>query len=204
MYASRTGTKRNLAELRRYGWRVLVSATGVWRTEGFPYAIDNGAWTYHAKGLPFDGDRFLALVDKLGAGADWVVLPDVVCDAEATAALTDSWLSRLAGRGLRLLAVIQDGATEAQLVRLVGRVYGFFLGGSTEFKVSNIGRWGAFCRANGAYYHVGRVNTATRIHLCTEAGVDSCDGTSATRFASTVRELDMASRQCAMFAPGRA
>lgn len=193
MYASRTGTKRNLAALRGYGWRLLVSATGVWRTEGFPYALDNGAWTYHQAGLPFDGDRFMALVAALGAGADWIVLPDVVGDACRTAQLTESWAPRLAGH--RTLAVIQDGADPALLDRMIGRVHGFFLGGSTEYKVANIKRWGDYCRERGAYYHVGRVNTSRRIHQCIAASAHSCDGTSATRFASTIRQLDQASRQ---------
>jgi hypothetical protein len=37
-YASRTGTRRNLDALRERGWRLLVSASGVLRTEGFRYA----------------------------------------------------------------------------------------------------------------------------------------------------------------------
>jgi hypothetical protein len=39
MYASRTGTRRNLAALRAAGWRLLVSATGVHRHEGFCYML---------------------------------------------------------------------------------------------------------------------------------------------------------------------
>lgn len=42
-YASRTGTRRNLDALRAAGWRLMVSARGALRTEGFPYALDNGA-----------------------------------------------------------------------------------------------------------------------------------------------------------------
>lgn len=45
-YASRTGTKRNLDAMRANGWGLLVSAKGVLRTEGFPYA-----WTT-VLGLP--------------------------------------------------------------------------------------------------------------------------------------------------------
>lgn len=41
-YTSRTGTRSTLRALRADGWHLLVSATGVHRTEGFPYAIDNG------------------------------------------------------------------------------------------------------------------------------------------------------------------
>jgi hypothetical protein len=42
-YASRTGTRRNLAALRDAGWRLLVSAEAELRTEGMRYALDNGA-----------------------------------------------------------------------------------------------------------------------------------------------------------------
>lgn len=36
-YASRTGTKQNLAAMRANGWHLLVSAKGVLRTEGFKF-----------------------------------------------------------------------------------------------------------------------------------------------------------------------
>ncbi len=75
-YASRTGTKRSLAALREAGWRLLVSAKGVLRTEGFDYALDNGAWTAHQKGEPFDVPAFEKAVEALGTGADWIVAPD--------------------------------------------------------------------------------------------------------------------------------
>lgn len=64
-YASRTGTKRNLAGLRGAGWRLLVSATGILRHEGFQYALDNGAWTAFQKGVPFDEQKFAAALRKL-------------------------------------------------------------------------------------------------------------------------------------------
>lgn len=52
----------------------MVSARGVLRTEGFPYALDNGAWTAFQKGEPFDGAAFERAVKLLGADADWIVL----------------------------------------------------------------------------------------------------------------------------------
>ena len=82
-YASRTGTRRNLRALRDAGWRLLVSATGVWRTEGMRYAIDNGAWTAHQQGRPFDAGLFRGIVGELADGADWIVLPDIVCGGMA-------------------------------------------------------------------------------------------------------------------------
>jgi hypothetical protein len=65
-YASRTGTKRNLKALRDAGWRLLVSRAGEWRTEGFQYALDNGAWSDFQAQREFDEDAFERLIEKLG------------------------------------------------------------------------------------------------------------------------------------------
>lgn len=90
-YASRTGTRRNLKALREAGWRLIVSARGVLRTEGFPYALDNGAWTAFQEWLKgarpvnlLDLGAFLRAVRLLGGGADWIVLPDIVMGGETS------------------------------------------------------------------------------------------------------------------------
>ena len=50
-YASMTQGARNLAMLRRCGWRVLVSpAHNTLDAQGFQYALDNGAWAYYRQG----------------------------------------------------------------------------------------------------------------------------------------------------------
>ena len=79
-YASRTGTKRNLSELRTHGWRLLVSAAVVQRSEGFKYALDNGAWTAYSSGQPFNVALFTSALRKLGGRADWAVIPDALLD----------------------------------------------------------------------------------------------------------------------------
>ncbi len=191
-YASRTGTRRNLAALRTRGWRLLVSATGVWRTEGFPYAIDNGAWTAHQRGEPFDAGKFVALVDAMGANADWIVLPDIVAGGLASLSFSLSWVDRVPGR--QLLAV-QDGMTPVDVTPHVGPHRGVFVGGSTDWKVSTMLMWGDFCRSAGAYLHIGRVNSVRRIALCAAAGATSFDGTSASRYAVTATKLTNAARQ---------
>lgn len=195
-YASRTGTRRNLAALRAAGWRLLVSATGPWRTEGFRYGIDNGAWTAFKKGRPFDADLFRGLVDALGAGADFIVVPDIVMGGLASLEFSLTWLGRLRGVAPLLLPV-QDGMVEADVASLVGSDLGVFVGGGDEFKETTMASWGRLARAKGAYLHVGRVNTARRIKLCAMAGADSFDGTSASRYAKTCQMLDNNRRQTA-------
>lgn len=44
----------------------MVSATGVLRTEGFDYCLENGAWTVHQKGTPFDEAKFDKALVMLG------------------------------------------------------------------------------------------------------------------------------------------
>lgn len=199
MYASRTGTRRNLDALRAAGWGLLVSRAGEWRTEGFDrYVLDNGAWSDFQAGREFQDEPFDQLVDLLGARADWIVLPDIVAGGLASLALSKRWLNRCLSCCPLVLIAVQDGMTEADLAPLVGRSVGVFLGGSTEWKLANMARWGEFCRQRGIHYHVARVNTARRIAMALAAGADSMDGSSATRFAVTLRPLDLALRQLPM------
>lgn len=194
-YASRTGTRRNLAALRQYGWRLMVVAGAVLRHEGFPYALDNGAWSAHQQGRPFDFAAFEKAVERLGAGADFVVVPDIVGGGLDSLRFSEQWLPRLDGVGSRRLLAVQDGMGPDDVAPMLGDELGIFVGGSTEWKLRTIPQWARCARERGAWCHVGRVNTARRISLCSGAGVDSFDGTSVTRFAKTIRMLDGARRQ---------
>lgn len=200
-YASRTGTRRNLALLRLAGWRLLVSRAGVWRTEGFPYALDNGAWTDFKTGAAFDGDNFRRLLDKLGAGADFVIAPDIVAGGLRSLDLSLSWLGELRALGRPVLIPVQDGMTPADLAPLVGPDVGIFMGGSTEWKLAQMVAWGRACAGWRVHYHVGRVNTGRRIRLAAEAGATSIDGSSLSRFAVNVEWMDAAIRQGDLFDP---
>ena len=197
-YASRTGTRRNLAALRAAGWRLMVSARGALRPEGFRFALDNGAWTAHRRGEPFDARAFGHALSLLGPGADFVVVPDAVMDADGTRRLSAEWLPRvLDATGMVLLAV-QDGM-ETDVLPLGPRV-GVFVGGSTEWKEATIPALALRAHRAGAVCHVGRVNSARRLAICTAAGADSFDGSSASRYAVTLPGLDATRRQIGLFA----
>ena len=195
-YASRTGTKRNLAALRSAGWRLIVSAAASLRHEGFPYALDNGAWSYYQRGLPFNEDAFAKALAKMGAAADWVALPDIVGGGSASLALSLSWMDRVLNVADRALIPVQDGMTANDVAPHVGlsRV-GLFVGGTTAWKWSTLPQWALLARQSGCWLHVGRVNTRRRIVLCGALGATSFDGTSASRYASTVPLLDWSRRQ---------
>lgn len=190
-YASRTGTRRNLAALRGRDWRLLVSARGVLRHEGFRYALDNGAWTAFQRREPFDERAFQVAVDRLGADADWVVVPDRVGDASETLRMADRWIPRLSG--LRLLLAVQDGMDERSAH--LSDVLGVFVGGSTTWKLEKMRYWGEWANARGAWCHVARVNSARRISRCAEAGAHSFDGSGVSRFSCRVEAISNAAAQ---------
>lgn len=194
-YASRTGTRRNLEAMRAADWRLLVSAKGVLRTEGMRYALDNGAWSAFQQGEAFDELAFGRAVDLLGERADWIVLPDIVAGGMASLEFSLRWLERLQGIPTKLLLAVQNGMRPDDVRDLLSPAIGIFIGGDTEWKLGTLNTWGLLARRRNCHLHVGRVNSARRITLCAAAGVNSIDGTSATRFSKTLLPLDNALRQ---------
>ncbi len=189
-YASRTGTKTTLAKMREMDWSILVSAAGVLRTEGFrTWALDNGAWSAFQQQRAFDEDAFSRAIDKVGEGAQWVVLPDIVAGGMASLDLSLKWLDRLRGFPERLLIAVQDGMTPDDVRAYLGPMVGIFLGGSTEWKLATMNAWGQLARRRNCYYHVGRVNSLKRINACAQAGADSFDGTSVIVFPDSIYKL---------------
>jgi hypothetical protein len=183
--------------MARAGWRALVSAKQSMSHErlyGLRYAVDNGAWSAYQRGEPFDTDAFNRVVDRMGADADWVVVPDVVGNMDASLDFTAAWLPRL--QGLRLLVAAQDGMGPQDVEPFIAQgAIGVFLGGGTEYKLATARHWGDWCHARGLYFHLARVNSAKRIRLCYEARAHSFDGSSVSKFSKTIWRLDAAMRQ---------
>lgn len=204
-YASRTGTKRNLEALWQAGWRLMLSPKGMmngldpkWR-----YALDNGAWWAFQNKQPFDVPAFEQAVARFGPGADFIVVPDIVCGGVESLTRSRRWWENLRLRpelrDVVLMIAVQDGFEPRHVAPMLGPKTGVFVGGSTGFKESTMARWCALARDHGAPSHVVRVNTIRRIALCAAAGADSFDGTSVTMFAKTLPKLDGARRQPDMF-----
>lgn len=194
-YASRTGTRRNLAALRAAGWRLMVSATGVLRHEGFPYALDNGAWTAHQAGKPFNGEAFRKALALLGGDADFAVLPDVVAGGWRSLDLSASWHAETARSCPRVYLPVQNGLEPSDLSGFLSSIAGIFVGGTTEWKLRTMPQWATLAHERGIKCHVGRVNTRRRIIAAQLAGADSFDGSSVTRFANTLPLLEGTRRQ---------
>jgi hypothetical protein len=201
-YASRTGTRRHLRALAAAGWRLFVSASAAHlQSEGFPYALDNGAWHAFQNGSPhLDEARFAFALAKLGAGADFVVVPDIVAGGAASLALSRRWLPRVLDQTQRALVAVQDGIMPADIRDLVGERVGIFIGGTTEWKEQSLPIWGELRRAAGCYLHVGRVNSARRIALCAAAAAHSFDGSGVSAHLEKLPRLENARRQPDLFA----
>ncbi len=208
LYASWTGTKRNLSALRSHGWALLMSPDTLKRCRGktrplWPdgkparYCLDNGAWSCHQRDQPFDAVSFQWAFNRIGDGADWVVAPDIVGAGVASLDLTRAWLPRLAHE--KVLIAVQDGMTPADIDPLMTDGRGLFLGGSTEYKLRSMPMWGDYARRRGVHFHVARVNTIKRLRACQAAGADSIDGSSASRFAVTADLLPSALKQQSLF-----
>ena len=198
-YAARTGTRRNLEALRLAEWRLILSPIGVLRTEGFPYALDNGAWHAYQTGHSFDEHAFTVALKRFGADADWTVIPDIVAGGHASMELSLQWMRRVLDVSPHALLAVQDGLVPDDVWPFLSERVGIFVGGSTAWKEATMTQWGVVGRQAGCWTHVGRVNTARRIRLCGYAGVTSFDGSSASRYSVTLPMLDHARRQLAMF-----
>jgi len=198
-YASRTGTRRNLEALRRHGWRLVISATGSLRHEGFRYGVDNGAWSAFQKGEQLNIGAFNRALDLMGEGADWIVLPDIVGGGQRSLDLSLAWLETLSPLGVPLLIAVQDGIRLSDLRPHLDPRVGIFVGGCTDWKLDTLQAWGQLAAESRCWLHVGRVNSCARIRLCAIAGADSFDGSSATWYAVNLNSLDMARRQPDLF-----
>jgi hypothetical protein len=196
-YASRTGTARNLAAMRAHGWRILVSATGEHRHEGFTrevglgYALDNGAWTSRGGGT-WDVDAFDRLLSAFGEGADWAVAPDVVGQAEESLRLTLRWLPRMLDSTPKVLVAVQNGMVSSDVERLLGPRVGIAVGGgcpehspalrfglckACDWKEqSALNVWGPLAREVGCHLHIPGIDAlgGTLVSLVVDEGGHEC------------------------------
>lgn len=191
-YASRTGTKRNLAALRAADWGLFVSAAGVHRNEGFRFKIDNGAWTAYTKGLPWPAAPFEALIEKMGRDplCEGIVAPDIVCGGVESLRLSLGWLDRLLAVGPRVYLPVQPGITPGMISSVLGPRVGVFVGGENDWKEQTAATWSRAAHEAGGLCHVGRVNSRRRLMICKAAQVDSFDGSGPSRFEVVLHEME--------------
>jgi hypothetical protein len=154
-----------------------------------PYVVDNGRFIacVAANGYPkseslpgggsWDSHRFKLLLDycrRQPQPPRWVVVPDVVANAEATIAEWSRWAPWIQDHyGFPLAVAVQDGMTPAHVQALRPAPVAVFVGGTYWWKRNSAPRWSA----EFPNVHVGRVNSHDFLWECEDAGVASVDGT---------------------------
>ncbi len=191
-FASRTGTKRNLAALREAGWGLFVAAAGVHRHEGFRFWAENSAYTWWQRGLPFQVEPWQRLLDSHGRDplCEGIVAPDIVCGGAESLRLTLSWLPRLLEYGPRVYLPVQPEIAPRDVAPLLSDRVGLFVGGDDLWKETTCALWARLAHNHGARCHVGRVNSRRRLLICKAAGADSFDGSGPSRFAVVTAEME--------------
>lgn len=148
---------------------------------GLPMAADNGCFN----GL--DSEAFVVMLNQFreaGVKLDWVPVPDVVADGDATFVQWGKWEPVVRAFGFTPALVLQDGMDRLSVHQFDPPV--LFIGGSTGFKLSQLAAdLTADWRAKGRPVHMGRVNSERRIRYAVEIGCTSCDGSGFSKWPDT-------------------
>jgi hypothetical protein len=188
--ASNVGTEAVAFE-RGLGLMIQPGNSYHLKVDRYPFwAADNGAFTKSAKG--FCPERFRAMLARshlrdAAASCLFVVAPDklvvlddgtVIGDARGTLDQFPAWAHEIREAGFPVAIVAQNGL-ETMLDEVPwGLVDCLFIGGSTEWKVSDAAhRCATEARARGKITHMGRVNSFKRLSRAASMLVDTADGT---------------------------
>lgn len=176
-----------------------------------PWFYDNRVfedWKAGRRWGPVDDMEYLADLQRIARmrrryRPRFVVLPDVVGDALATARMALDVLSRLASaqlvastrdllcapehyakiarQGIRFAFAVQDGA-EVYRDWLTNwfefwraSLTTIFVGGTLDWKLKTAASWARFAHEHGLVLHVGRIGTGRKVDWAFAAGVDSID-----------------------------
>lgn len=145
--------------------------------EGATWCADNGRF---GKGYPGDREWFAWLADRIERfdgrhRCAFAVAPDVVGDPISTLRESLPWLPAVRCLGVPVAYVAQDGSEHGVIPW--GMFDVLFLGGTDAFKLHAAEPLVREAVARGVPVHMGRVNSRTRLALCSSWGVTSADGT---------------------------
>lgn len=140
--------------------------------EGMPWVLDNGAFTGRFTEKAWH--RSLKVLQPFKDTCILCTIPDVVGDRSATLARFEEYLPAVREYGYPAAIVTQDGMTVIDIPWK--RIDAIFIGGTNEHKFSDdVQMIITTAQAFGIWVHVGRVNSAKRMHIFWTA--DSWDGT---------------------------
>lgn len=166
--------------------RLISPRSGHKILPGQTWAADNDAFK------AWDEARFRRMLARLAGvpGCLFVSVPDVVADMAATLSRFWEWRPEVVSKGLPTALVGQDGAEDLEIPW--GSIDAWFIGGSTEWKLSaTAADLAAEAKARGKWVHMGRVNTQRRLRIAHDLGCDSVDGTGWSMFPDKYLKRDL-------------
>lgn len=175
---------KQIAEYReRYDhdfWQLRTPLTQYARLPGISWALDNGCFS------TFDRPRWERMLDEADRDRPlFVTMPDIVGDAQRTAELFEFFYRRT--QELPRALVLQDGIERVRIPW--ADITAVFIGGSDAFKVAPAAIAAArAAKMLGKWVHVGRVNTAARVHNWLGLA-DSIDGSGISRYDHMLEDV---------------
>lgn len=156
-----------------------------------PYIIDNGAFGAYKNDMEWDSEGFVEMLewtDSHPRDPDFVVVPDVVGDAEKSLERSREWASRI---DYSTYLAVQDGMEHHDVVRVALDLgcEGLFVGGSKGWKKRTASRWVRVGNNNGLGVHLAR---PWDLVVASELGFDSCDTTTVVAWGAwyKLRQLE--------------
>jgi hypothetical protein len=193
-YVGQTRSRALVAELAAAGIGECVTR-GQLPPRRTSWFYDNGAFEDFQAGRAFDTVQFTRdlrairdwQVGGVGRGClegqpmtapDFIVLPDVVGQGEASLRFSLQWEAQCADAGVPLYLAVQNGmepAAIASLLKWHPRIHGLFVGGDLAWKLETAAAWVQVGRRTGRAVHVGRVGTVDRVEWASAIGATSID-----------------------------
>jgi len=168
---------------------------------GAPYIVDNGEFQAAMRGEEWSKEEWTDLLDKVASHPwppDFVVLPDVYNDAEATLARHREHIDEVTGRGLRPAAVLQPGMDAETQVQLASRIGAgvCFVGGDNRWKRAVGEDIATAAHERDMAVHIGNPGMPDGLKWAIGIGADSVDTASivASEAWHYIEELSSLSR----------
>jgi hypothetical protein len=150
---------------------------------GYYWAADNAAFSKP------DIEKFKRMIWSIWSRdrfriPEWVAVPDVVGDHNATLALFHAWVAEweyeVGYVPIPLAFVLQNGATIASVPW--DQIDAVFVGGDDWFKLKGCHKLIDHAKSREKIVHIGRVNSLKRLKYAIEMDADSVDGSGFSRF----------------------
>lgn len=153
------------------------------RTYDEPYIVDNGAFAAHKHDREWNPGEFREMLEWTAnhqRDPDFVVVPDVVGDAEATYERSAEWADRIP---FITYQPVQDGMEPETTIRFAieHNAEGIFVGGSKVWKKRTAHEWVRVCHRELLKCHIAR---PWDYFACYKMGADSLDTTSVVAWSN--------------------